>query len=127
MIPKTHDLGFCFFPLLGFRNCLPTLDGFWSYVRSTDFRLMPSRKPCGIQKLIYWPIKPSYEDGILTKYFDNEVLVFLLKVTALRSYSKNPKGAPVKVHQRIYFKNPRRISIRAHRRMPIRAYRRMSI
>jgi hypothetical protein len=20
-IPKTHDLGFCFFPLLGFRNC----------------------------------------------------------------------------------------------------------
>jgi len=41
--PKTHDLGFCFFPLLVFRNCLYPQGAFWSYVRSTDH----PRKPCG--------------------------------------------------------------------------------
>jgi hypothetical protein len=37
MIPKTHDLGFCFIATAS------TLKEIWSYVRSTDY----PRKPCG--------------------------------------------------------------------------------
>ena len=42
-IPKTRDLGFCFFPLRVFRNCPFNLVSLanWSYVRSTDSDCVP--------------------------------------------------------------------------------------